>query len=174
MVDPRNKEAFSYILKRIKEAGYFANYYLINSYDYGVPQNRMRIYVVGFREKEFLDKFNLPKPLNSKIRLGNILLDFEVKPKQNESIVQQNLFGENIPQRNMSLSNSNGFNDYFLFNDLRNGHSTIHSWDILETTERQKDICYLLLKNRRKSAYGNLDGNPLSYKITFQKMKNTS
>jgi DNA (cytosine-5)-methyltransferase 1 len=64
----------------------------------------------------------------------------------------------------MSLSTSNGLNDYFLFNDLRNGHSTIHSWDIQETTERQKKICYLLLKNRRKSAYGCLDGNPLSLK----------
>ena len=64
--------------------------------------------------------------------------------------------------RNMGLSNNKGFNDYFLFNDLRNGHSTIHSWDILETTEYQKSICYLLLKNRRKSAYGDLDGNPLS------------
>jgi DNA (cytosine-5)-methyltransferase 1 len=62
----------------------------------------------------------------------------------------------------MSLSNSNGFNDYFLFNDIRNGLSTIHSWDILNTTARQKKICYLLLKNRRKSAYGKLDGNPLS------------
>ena len=64
----------------------------------------------------------------------------------------------------MSLSNNNGYNDYFLFNDLRNGHTTIHSWDIIDTTPRQKDICYLLLRNRRKSAYGNLDGNPLSLK----------
>jgi DNA (cytosine-5)-methyltransferase 1 len=74
----------------------------------------------------------------------------------------KDLFGEIITQKSMSLSTSNGLNDYFLFNDLRNGHSTIHSWDIIETTERQKKICYLLLKNRRKSAYGNLDGNPLS------------
>ncbi len=72
----------------------------------------------------------------------------------------------------MSLSTSNGLNDYFLFNDLRNGHSTIHSWDILETTERQKKICYLLLKNRRKSTYGSLDGNPLSLKH-FQGLDNT-
>jgi DNA (cytosine-5)-methyltransferase 1 len=49
-----------------------------------------------------------------------------------------------------------------LFNDLRNGHTTIHSWDIIVTTQRQKNICLLLLKNRRKSAYGELDGNPLS------------
>ena len=62
----------------------------------------------------------------------------------------------------MSLSSKNGFNDYFLFNDLRNGHTTIHSWDISDTTERQKEICLLLLKNRRKSQFGPLDGNPLS------------
>jgi DNA (cytosine-5)-methyltransferase 1 len=34
----------------------------------------------------------------------------------------------------------------------------------LETPKRQKEICYLLLKNRRNSAYGKLDGNPLSLK----------
>lgn len=62
----------------------------------------------------------------------------------------------------MSLSSKNGFNDYFLFNDLRKGHTTIHSWDIADTTERQKEICLLLLKNRRKSHFGLLDGNPLS------------
>ena len=62
-----------------------------------------------------------------------------------------------------SLScNEKGFNDYFLFNDLRNGPTTIHSWDIIDTTDREKHICYLLLRNRRKSDYGALDGNPLS------------
>ncbi len=164
LVDPRNKVALNYIMQRIRDAGYFANYYVINSFDYGVPQNRLRIYIIGFRDEEFHLKFSLPKPIQNKIRLGDILTNFEehlVKPKKN---TQENLFGEVVKPRSMSLSNSNGFNDYFLFNDLRNGHSTIHSWDILETTERQKEICYLLLKNRRKSIYGILDGNPLSHK----------
>uniref|UniRef100_UPI0040478D03 DNA cytosine methyltransferase n=1 Tax=Mariniflexile sp. TaxID=1979402 RepID=UPI0040478D03 len=78
--------------------------------------------------------------------------------------MDKDLFGEISTQRSMSLSSKNGFNDYFLFNDLRNGHSTIHSWDIINTSKKQKEICYLLLKNRRKSAYGKLDGNPLSLK----------
>lgn len=163
LVDPRNKEALIYILKRIREAGYFANYYVLNSFDYGVPQNRVRIYIVGFLEEAYFIKFNLSKPLDSKIRLGDIILEFNKNAIKKEQIAQRNLFGEITPQRNMSLSSSNGFNDYFLFNDIRNGHSTIHSWDILETTGRQKSICYLLLKNRRKNAYGNLDGNPLSF-----------
>lgn len=164
LVDPRNKKALTYILDRIKEAGYFANYYVLNSFDYGVPQNRIRIYIVGFRDKEFADKFKLPKPLDKKIKLADILSDFNEKIIETESEMPKDLFGEIITQKSMSLSTSNGLNDYFLFNDLRNGHSTIHSWDIIETTERQKKICYLLLKNRRKSAYGNLDGNPLSLK----------
>lgn len=164
LVDPRNKKALTYILERIAEAGYSANYYVLNSFDYGVPQNRIRIYIIGFRDKEFADKFKLPKPLDKKIKLADILSDFNEKIIETENEIPRDLFGEIIVQKSMSLSTSNGLNDYFLFNDLRNGHSTIHSWDIIETTERQKKICYLLLKNRRKSAYGNLDGNPLSLK----------
>ncbi len=162
LVDPRNKKALSYILERIKEAGYFANYYVLNSFDYGVPQNRIRIYIIGFKEKEFADKFKLPKPFDKKIKLADILSDFNEKIIEIDNEMPKDLFGEILTPKSMSLSTSNGLNDYFLFNDLRNGHSTIHSWDILETTERQKKICYLLLKNRRKSAYGDLDGNPLS------------
>ena len=187
LVDPRNKKALNYILERIKAAGYTANYYVLNSFDYGVPQNRIRIYIVGFLNATFADKFKIPKPLDKKIKLADILSDFDGGSLLPGNVSQQvisdenetyrDLFGEIMrsaahTQKSMSLSTSNGLNDYFLFNDLRNGHSTIHSWDILETTERQKKICYLLLKNRRKSAYGDLDGNPLSLRH-FQNLDKT-
>jgi DNA (cytosine-5)-methyltransferase 1 len=172
LVDPRNKKALIYILERISEAGYNANYYVLNSFDYGVPQNRIRIYIIGFQDKKFADKFRLPKAIEKKIKLADILSDFNEKIIELENEQPRDLFGEIIAQKSMSLSTSNGLNDYFLFNDLRNGHSTIHSWDIIDTTERQKKICYLLLKNRRKSAYGNLDGNPLSLKH-FQELDNS-
>jgi DNA (cytosine-5)-methyltransferase 1 len=169
LVDPRNKEALNYILDRIKEAGYFAKHFVLNSYDYGVSQNRIRIYIIGFLKEDFYLKFKLPKPIETRTTLSDIL---NIKVNRTEQHPQRNLFGEIIHHRSMSLSNTKGFNDYFLFNDLRNGHSTIHSWDIIETTERQKSICYLLLKNRRKGIYGNLDGNPLSLKH-FQDLDST-
>ncbi len=172
LVDPRNKKALTYILDRIKEAGYFAKYYVLNSFDYGVPQNRIRIYIIGFKEQKFADAFKLPKPIENKVRLADILNDFSEKIIEHQTQLPVNLFGNVITQKSMSLSASNGLNDYFLFNDLRNGHSTVHSWDIKETTDRQKDICYLLLKNRRKSIYGCLDGNPLSLKH-FQDLDNS-
>ena len=164
LVDPRNKKALSYILDRIKESGYYANYHVINSHNYGVAQNRVRVYIIGFREKKYFDQFALPKQIEKRTTLADIL-GIELHDKEPE-IIQRDLFGNpiQIQSKQMSLSSKNGFNDYFLFNDLRNGNTTIHSWDIIDTTERQKKICLLLLKNRRKSQFGPLDGNPLSLK----------
>lgn len=163
LVDPRNKDALSYILERIKEAGYYASYHVVNSQDYGVAQNRVRIYIIGFREKKCHENFRLPKHFEERSTLADILGMQRLKRISDER-VQKDLFGDPIQTKQMSLSNKNGFNDYFLFNDLRNGHTTIHSWDIIDTTERQQEICFLLLKNRRKSHFGPLDGNPLSLK----------
>jgi len=161
LVDPRNKEALAYILERIREAGYYADYHVINSHDYGVAQNRVRVYIIGFQDKTFFDNFHLPNHFKDKETLAGIL-GIRMPREPSGKKIQKDLFGNPMQLKKMSLSSKNGFNDYFLFNDLRNGHSTIHSWDIIDTTERQKEICLLLLKNRRKSQFGPLDGNPLS------------
>lgn len=154
LVDPRNKDALSYILDRIKESNYFAAPFVLTSSDYGVPQSRTRVYIIGFKEEEHFLKFTLPKkqPLKHLYHYLDNKKDFEgiefpKFQKQNAS---------------MSLSSNSGFNDYFLFNDLRGGDTTIHSWDLIETSQKEKDLCLLLLKNRRKKIYGPLDGNPLS------------
>lgn len=170
LVDPRNKDALSYIMERIRGAGYYADYHVINSYDYGVMQNRVRIYIIGFLDKERFDKFSLPSKQEKHMRLGDLLgIDITANDSSDE---QKDLFGEAMAPRQMSLSASGGMNDYFLYNDIRNGDTTIHTWDLLPTTQRQKDICLLLLRNRRKKAYGCLDGNPLSL-AHFQSLDKT-
>lgn len=152
--DPRNSHALEYIMQRIKEAGYYAEKYILNAFDYGVPQNRIRIYIIGFKDRKYYDRFYLPKPTPGEIQLGDII-------SSNDGYIVNK--SSQTPKSRWSLScNERGFNDYFLFNDLRNGSTTIHSWDILETTRREKYICNLLLANRRKKGYGFLDGNPLS------------
>ena len=172
LADPRNKEALDYILERIRQAGYHAQKFLLNAYDYGVPQTRVRIYIIGFREKEYFDKFVLPEPFPGRVRLGDVLDETE---EACNFKYPQNIFDGEKEERKArwSLScNEQGFNDYFLFNDLRNGDTTIHSWDIEETTDKEKRICYLLLTHRRKRDYGDLDGNPLSL-VHFQSLDPT-
>ena len=151
--DPRNQKALEYILSRIKQAGYHAQKFVLNAYDYGVPQTRVRIYIIGFKDEKFLKRLQLPKPFPGEVRLNDVL-DSEI-----DMVCEDG--ADTRPRWSLSC-NDKGFNDYFLFNDLRNGPTTIHSWDIIDTTDREKHICYLLLRNRRKSDYGELDGNPLS------------
>ena len=146
--DPRNKAALDYIKARIELAGYHAHVYVLNAYDYGVPQARVRIYIIGFRDKEFFDKFTLPDMCQGEVRLCDVI---DGMP---------HVEGHSGTSR-FSLSASR-FNDYFIFNDVRDGDTTIHSWDIVDTTDREKSVCRLLMANRRKKKYGKLDGNPLS------------
>lgn len=153
LADPRNKEALDYIMSRVALAGYHAKKFILNAYDYGVPQTRVRIYIIGFRDEKYLRLFKLPAPTPGAIRLNDVL-DSEVKMVCEDGC-------DTKPRWSLSC-NEKGFNDYFLFNDLRNGSTTIHSWDIINTTDREKSICYLLLANRRKNDYGELDGNPLA------------
>ena len=60
------------------------------------------------------------------------------------------------------IKKTNKSTDFFTLCDTRNGLNTVHSWDIIQTSVREKEICFVLLRNRRKKIYGNFDGNPLS------------
>jgi DNA (cytosine-5)-methyltransferase 1 len=171
LADPRNQGALSHIMDRIRAAGYFAKHFVLNSSDYGVPQDRIRVYIVGFLNEMSLRKFRLPLPQKNTLKLIDVLQDCGDKQPEINPDEMTDLFGDPI-RDNRRYRKMIGINDFFLFNDIRNGPTTIHSWDLIPTTARQQHICYLLLRNRRKQLYGRLDGNPLSL-LHFQRLDNT-
>ncbi len=61
-------ETFKTILKYLQEAGYNVFYEVLNSKDYNLPQNRERVFIVGFRNKL---NFSFPE----KIKLEKCVLD---------------------------------------------------------------------------------------------------
>lgn len=165
LIDPRNKESLGLIIESFEKVGYSVRYKLLNSYDFGLPQNRERIYIVGIRKDYAVkNRFQFPKNEAKKSYLHEIIegLDNKLVVYEKEQLDPVDLFGNKIPMSRNRFQKTNELNDFFVFCDTRNGHTTIHSWDMIETTEREKRICLTILRNRRKQKYGNADGNPLS------------
>ncbi len=55
------------------DLGYFVpEPQIINAKDFGVPQNRERIYIVGFHQRTNVTEFNYPKPLDTKVTFADI------------------------------------------------------------------------------------------------------
>jgi DNA (cytosine-5)-methyltransferase 1 len=66
-----NGRTLETILEHLKAAGYEAHCQVLRARDFGVPQNRERIYIVGFLKHGLPFKF--PHPLSIKTRVGDIL-----------------------------------------------------------------------------------------------------
>lgn len=55
------------------DLGYFVpEPQIINAKDFGVPQNRERIYIVGFHKSTGITKFSYPKPSKKKVKFADI------------------------------------------------------------------------------------------------------
>lgn len=76
MLAEKHKDAVQNFIKMFKEAGYDVNLYLVNAADYGVPQDRKRVFYIGFRE-DLNIKFEFPKPLNKKVNLREAIGDLQ-------------------------------------------------------------------------------------------------
>ncbi len=54
---------------------------IINAKDFGVPQNRERIFIVGFRKDLGITNFEYPKPINKKVAIADIKEEKTVSTK---------------------------------------------------------------------------------------------
>jgi len=65
---------FRVILDTLHEYGYFVKYRVMNASEYGnVPQNRERIYIVGFKDENAYKNFEFPNPIPLTKTLGDII-----------------------------------------------------------------------------------------------------
>ena len=70
------KEQFELVLKSLEEAGYSNYWKVLNAKDYGIPQNRERVFIISIRKD--IDKgYEFPKPFPLQLRLKD-MLDAEV------------------------------------------------------------------------------------------------
>ena len=108
-----SREALSHKLN------YWVGYAVLRAADFGAPQNRERIFIVGFN-KDYFDKienfdelFSFPKPTHSKTRVGDVL---EAVPADDTVYtISDNLWAGHQKRKGQHITKGNGFG-YSLFN----------------------------------------------------------
>ena len=72
---------FQVIRNAFQSIGYQVFWKVLNSKDFGVPQNRERIYIVAFRDDLNVGEFKFPEPLEKKVCIEDILDEAPVPSK---------------------------------------------------------------------------------------------
>lgn len=69
-----NGDTFKIIEQTLNDLGYFVKSKVLNSMEYGnVPQNRERIYIIGFKDKKKLERFEFPEPIKLTRSIRDVL-----------------------------------------------------------------------------------------------------
>lgn len=55
--------------------GYYYHWKILDAKDYGIPQGRRRLYVVGFKNKKDYEKFKFPEPIELKYTMQDFLVE---------------------------------------------------------------------------------------------------
>ncbi len=116
---PRHREALDKILKQFTEVGYNISYKLLNAHDYGVPEDRLRIIIVGYHKNKVGISFEFPKPLNNKPVLKDAISDL-LLAKPAKPLNKTN--GEDLEIPNHEYMNG-GFSTIYM------SRNRVRSWD---------------------------------------------
>ena len=152
------------IIKTLNELGYQSiNLEVLNSKNFGLPQNRERIFIVGF--KKYLN-FNFPQPLNKKTRLGTILH----KNPARKLTISDKLWGSHQKRKQKNKVLGRGFG-YSSFNRDAEYTSTI-------SARYYKDGSEILIEQKNKNPRmlspreaARLQGFPESFKIVVSNLQ---
>ncbi len=147
------------ITSKLIDLGYKIDFKVLNSAEFGVPQERKRIYIVGsLIKKPELSDFKLSrKTVGDILQSGQPTLHTPFIKCLLEHFSIEDLYGKSIK-------------------DKRGGETNIHSWDLEikgPVSQEQKNLLNLILRERRKKKWAELigiewmDGMPLTYEHIY-------
>ena len=154
LVNHDNGNTLNTIITRLEQLGYHVSYKLLDSREFGLPQSRKRVYIVGsVDEKINLDGFERREAvLGDILQQGLPTVDTKFTRRLLANYTTQEVIGKSIK-------------------DKRGGDNNIHSWDIDlkgHTSQVERDLMNALLRERRKKQWAEvigikwMDGMPLT------------
>lgn len=165
--DDKIGRTLSTILYKLKdELGYNVSWKVLDSINFGLPQSRKRIFIVGTKDETANLSFSAKqfKPLKTILENGLETIKSDFTEKLFKHFEMEDLYGKSIK-------------------DKRGGDNNIHSWDIGikgEVSDEQIILLNKLFKERRKKHWAEkigidwMDGMALTLKqiSTFHKNDN--
>lgn len=141
LVSKKFKKEFDLILSDLDEAGYNSYWKVLNAKNYGVPQNRERVFIVSVRKVLDNGKFEFPDGFDNGIRLKDILEDEVDEKYYIKSEKAQNIINRLIEKylRNDSRNNVNDSNNsdspQFLGNIYNPNYGTGYGGGVWDTSK---------------------------------------
>ena len=109
---------FKVVKETLEEMGYKVFFKVLNAKDFGVPQNRERIYIVAFLKDNI--EFSFPEPMTKQVKLGDILENVV----DSKYTISDKLWAGHKRRKEEHKQKGNGFG-YCLFNHESKYTSTI-------------------------------------------------
>jgi DNA (cytosine-5)-methyltransferase 1 len=102
LIQGNNRAFFHQMLQRMEQEGYLVTWKVVNAHDYGVPQDRRRVFIVGYHHS--LNKgFVFPPPLSCRPTLRNAIFDLRrLKIGASRKVANHDLFVSGYSPRFMS------------------------------------------------------------------------
>lgn len=167
------------IKEKLENIGYSVDYLLLNSSNFDVPQNRVRIYIVGVMKRDI--KLTLNSDLGAtdthkfKLNIKDNQSPFSENEDKKPTIVKDILEETPHPKYICSPNFTNKLkkvigNDFSQLNGYRlidyRGGKSLHSWELGVKgvcTAKEIEFMNLLISNRRKKIFGtHQDGKSLT------------
>ena len=73
VLSKKHKHNFDKYIETLNELGYNSYYKVLNAKDYGIPQNRERVFTISIRKDIDRCSFKFPEPVELKVRLKDML-----------------------------------------------------------------------------------------------------
>lgn len=174
----RNGHDLKAIIKELKDRGYFPHYQVLKASDFGVPQNRERLFIVAFSENV---PFKFPSPTRLPAACGDVLEG----NAHNNFFLTQDEIEHQIKMKNRYDEKGHGFGYKVL--DLKKPARTIlkssssllknlvpvpfdrnapHDRGVIELTNEDRKTKKYHLRKLTPRDCANLQGFPESYNIT--------
>lgn len=149
-------KTFQVILAKLKELGYFVHWEVLNALDYGLPQKRERVIIVGFRKNY---QFSFPQPSQNRIKLSEII-------EEHSKVDQKYFASERIVNKRMEKTRGKHIPKPSIWHENKRGDIGIHEYSC--ALRAGGSYNYLLVDGIRRLTSKEqllLQGFPINFKV---------